>query len=153
MLPALHHPSMAIHSSPEAEADALLAMHGGNLAAAIATVAGQFNVIQAREQLLLTLATLTLTITGFSGPKIIESSEVARWSLAAGLVVVLAGVVHILFTLRVRWLTSFAGDDRARLAAALAHRDSKTRAFGRELILLACGLALYVASVVAFIVH
>jgi hypothetical protein len=53
----------------------------------------------------------------------------------------------------VRWVTAYAGDDRTRLTAILAHRDAKSRAFARELVLLGVGLSLYVAAVVAFLVH
>ncbi len=135
----------------ESEADRLLKMHEGRLAQAIDVISRQFGVIQAREQLLLTLATLSLTITGFSGPKIVESSLVAKWCLALGLVIVLAGVLHILNTLQVKWLTQFAGNDREILIAALRQRNSKTRAFARERLLLGLGLGFYVASVVAFV--
>lgn len=135
----------------ESEADRLLAMYDGRLAQAIEVVSRQFGVIQGREQLLLTLATLTLTITGFSGPKIVESSLVAKWCLAVGLVIVLAGVLHILHTLQVRWLTQFAGSDRQILVAALHYRNSKTAAFIRERLLLGVGLGCYVAALVAFI--
>ncbi|GDY13547.1 hypothetical protein LBMAG53_24250 [Planctomycetota bacterium] len=135
----------------ESEADRLLKMHDGRLSPALEIVARQFGVIQGREQLLLTLATLSLTITGFSGPKIVESSQVAKWCLAVGLVIVLAGVLHILNTLQIRWLTQFPGTDREILVAALLHRNTKTKAFARERLLLGVGLGFYVASVVVFV--
>jgi hypothetical protein len=138
----------------EAEADRLLTMHGGRLADALRTLADQFTVLQTRTQLLLTLATLTLTITGFSGPLIAKSGAGPRWCLVAGLVLVLVAVVMLLLgTLRIRWLTQFDGaDPRATLVAAIAWRDAKTRHYLAQLGVLVAGLSAYVGAVVWFLV-
>src|SRR4051812_31485428 len=95
------------------EAARLLALHGGadRLASCLEVISRQFATIQSRTQLLLTLATITLTITGFSGPRIAESGEFARYSLVAGLGFVLLAVAVLLSTLRIRWLTQFHGTD------------------------------------------
>src|SRR5258708_27207082 len=111
---------MAPDPTPEQEADHLLRMHGGvpGFSQCLQVVRAQFLVIQTRCQLLLTLATITLTITGFSGPKIASSGLFSRIAMAAGLVLVLAAVVILLSTLRIRWLTQFIeADERATLAA------------------------------------
>jgi hypothetical protein len=131
------------------EADRILA--GGPIAPALGVVAGQLAVLQSREQLLLTLATLTLTITGFSGPAMVQSGWLARSGLIAGLVCVLAGVLLILATLEARWLTATPGTDRERLVSAIRLRDRKTQVFRWALALLGLGLTCYVAAVVAFI--
>ena len=62
--------------SPEEEARQLLVMHNGpqQLASCLQFLRHQFDVIQARMQILLTLSTLALTITGFSGPKIAQTN-------------------------------------------------------------------------------
>jgi hypothetical protein len=137
----------------QSEAARLLAMHGGRLPDCLRVVAEQFNVLQSRSQLLLTLATLTLTITGFSGPRIAESGPSARVLLAVGLLFVLVAVVMLLLgTLRIRWLTQFQGaDDSATLAAALAWRDAKTRHYLAQLAILVVGLACYVGALIVFL--
>lgn len=133
------------------EARRLLAVTGG-LAAALEVMRGQFNTLQTRAQLLLTVSTLALTITGFSGPRIAAAGAFQRNSMALGLVIVLASMVLIIGgSLRVHWVTQFTGpDDETLVAGVLRYRDAKTRLFFVELCLLVAGLACYVASVVSY---
>jgi hypothetical protein len=139
--------------TPEQEADAILAMHDGRLAPAMAVVSGQFTVIQGRSQLLLTLATITLTITGFSGPRIAASGPEARWLMGGGLVLVLAGVLVLLAGLRIRWSTQFAGATaRDTIAATIRYRNGKTRGYFLHMGLIGAGIALYVGAVIAYLV-
>ena len=114
-----------------------------------------FDVIQARSQLLLTLATLALTITGFSGPKIAQTNLFARYSMALGIVFVLSAVVILLLGgLRIRWTTQFLGDDaRETLIRIIRYRNHKTRLYFVELGLLVIGLTAYVASVVTYLLY
>jgi hypothetical protein len=135
-----------------AEAVALLQLHDGRLAPAMAVISSHFSVIQARSQLLLTLATLTLTITGFSGPTMAHSGWSARIGMVLGLVLVLAGVILLLATLRATWLTKLVESDPAlSLARMIAYRDGKTRTYRWQLTLLSLGLSSYVFAVVAYL--
>ena len=140
---------------PEHEARELLAMLGGGreaLSRAFDLLSRQFLVIQHRSQLLLTLATITLTITGFSGPKMAESGVLARVGLVAGLVFVLLAIVLLLANLRIRWLTHFIGPDPERsLVEALRYRNGKTRWYLVQIVLLSIGLGCYVAAIVAYV--
>lgn len=140
---------------PETEARELLALHGGGrdgLARAFDLLSRQFLVIQNRSQLLLTLATITLTITGFSGPKMAESGAPARLGLVLGLVFVLLAVVLLLANLRIRWLTQFMVEDPLRsLIRALRYRNAKTRWYLAQIVLLTIGLACYVGAIVAYL--
>jgi hypothetical protein len=136
------------------EARHLLAV-GGGLRGALELLMTQFNVLQTRSQVLLTVSTLALTITGFSGPRIAESGDFSRLAMAVGLVFVLASMLLILGgSLRIRWVTQFrapsGGDEAALVAQIVCHRDRKTRLFFVELCLLLAGLAAYVAAVVAY---
>jgi hypothetical protein len=114
-----------------------------------------FDVIQARSQLLLTLSTLALTITGFSGPKIAQTNLFARYSMAIGIVFVLSAVVILLLGgLRIRWTTQFLGDDpHETLVRVIRYRNMKTRLYFIELGLLVVGLSAYVASVVTYLLY
>jgi hypothetical protein len=136
----------------QAEAGRLLALHKGDEARTYDVVRQQFMVLQQRSQLLLTLATITLTITGFSGPKMVQSGDFARWAMAIGLALVLGAVLLLLSGLRVKWLSQFdAGSPEATLAEAIAYRDMKTGRFQAEIALLAAGIAAYVAAVIAYL--
>lgn len=143
--------------SPEVEARQLLAMHTEpeRLASSIQFLRHQFDVIQARMQILLTLATLALTITGFSGPKIAQTNAFARVTMAAGIVFVLAALLVVLRNgLRIRWITQFTETEpEAILASIIRYRDAKTVIYGRTLALLLIGLTFYVASVVTYLIY
>jgi hypothetical protein len=140
----------------EDEAEHLLALYGGGergLASSLEVVTRQFGTIQARTQLLLTLATITLTITGFSGARIVEAGgPVARWGLAVGLVFVLLTVILLLVNLRVRWLTAVPGEPKAVLAEVLRYRNAKTGWYLLQITLLGIGLTSYVGAVIAYVV-
>jgi len=133
------------------EARRLLQVTGG-LAAALEVLRGQFNTLQTRAQLLLTVSTLALTITGFSGPRIAAAGVFQSTTMAIGLMIVLASMVLIIGgSLRVHWVTQFTGpDDETLVATVLRYRDAKTKLFFIELCLLVAGLTCYVASVVSY---
>lgn len=139
------------------EARHLLAV-GGGLRGALELLVTQFNVLQTRSQVLLTVSTLALTITGFSGPRIAESGAFPRLALAGGLVLVLASMLLIIGgSLRIRWVTQFrappGGADTELVAQIVCYRDRKTGLFFAELCLLLAGLASYVAAMVAFFLY
>lgn len=144
---------MSVPLDPEREAAAILAMYQGDLAKALDVLARQFTVMQTRSQLLLTLATITLTITGFSGPRIAASGLAARWCMGLGLVLVLAGVLVLLVGLRIRWSTQFAGGEAQTVVVqALRYRNAKMRGYLEQMTLIGAGIAFYVASVIAYLV-
>lgn len=140
--------------TPQEEADSLLAMHAPDgLAECLRIISAQFVVLQTRSQFLLTLATIVLTITGFSGPRIAASGVFARAAMATGLVLVLVAILALLLNLRIRWLTQFRGADaRATLVEILTYRNGKRQAYAWIITLLLLGLASYVAAVVAFLI-
>lgn len=134
--------------SPHVEAARLLRVTGG-LRPALDVLMAQFNVLQSRSHLLLTLGTLALTITGFSGPKIAASGAFPRYSLAAGLVLVLAGLIMIIRSgLGVHWVTQFSGEtDEDHVLAVINYRDAKTRAYFAQTLVLMAGLTAYVLGI------
>ena len=137
------------------EVEALLSYHPGpgGMGAALNVLANQFNVLQGRSQLLLSLSTLVLTITGFSGPKIAATNALARWMLAAGIFIVLLSTASTLIqTLSIRWTTQFRGtSDADTLEGIVRNRNRKTRFFALSLTLLVVGLACYVGSIIVFL--
>ena len=145
-----------LHNSPEAEAKQLLAVQGeGALKGATAILMQQFTVLQTRAQMMLTITTLTLTITGFSGPKIAASGLFAQGAMVAGILATLASTLLILGgSLRIRWVTQFKGTDDLDLVTRVVHyRNKKTKLFFAEICLLVAGLSSYVASVVAYFLY
>ena len=144
-----------LHTSPETEAEQLLRLHGERgLKGAIDVLMQQFMVLQTRAQIMLTITTLTLTITGFSGPKIAAAGDFARVAMVVGIISVLASTLLILGgSLRIQWVTQFKGEsDLALVTSVLRYRNQKTKLFIAEICLLVAGLACYVASVVAYFI-
>lgn len=142
---------------PEAasEARSLLQNHGGEkgMAECLKVISQQFVVLQTRSQLLLTLATIVLTITGFSGPRIAASGTFARAAMAVGLLLTLVAVLMLLLNLRIRWLTQFQGaDPHTVLTDIITYREGKRRAYLTIITVLMLGLASYVAAVIAFLI-
>ncbi len=144
-----------LHATPESEAQQLLAQQGERgIKGAIDTLMQQFQVLQTRAQIMLTITTLALTITGFSGPKIAAAGLFARTSMVLGILLVLASTLLILGgSLRVQWVTQFkADDDHSLVVSILRYRNAKTKLFFAEICLLIAGLACYVSSVVAYFI-
>jgi hypothetical protein len=140
---------------PDEEARMILEMMGGSgaLGKTMEFLRHHFDVIQARSQLLLTLSTLALTITGFSGPKIAQTNLFARYSMAFGIVFVLLGMILLLLGgLRIRWTTQLFEESPVKtVERIIRYRNSKTRLYFVELALLVIGLAAYVSSVVTYL--
>jgi hypothetical protein len=135
--------------TPDLEADHLIALYDGDAAKILAVLHGQLSNLTGRAQVLLQLAGLTITVTGFSGANIARSGPLAAWLVVSGLVVVLvAASLSMGGILRIRWMTQIAPATlRASIIYAIEMRDQKTRIFGRSLALLIVGLSLYIASV------
>lgn len=131
------------------EADHLLALYRDDAARVDAILQSQLSSLANRAQMLLQLAGLTITVTGFSGASIARSGPLAAVLVVSGLVVVLLGAsLSMGGILRVRWTTQLAPcPPRDAIVAAIEMRDRKTRAFARSLALLIVGLALYIGSV------
>ena len=136
-------------ANAEEEADHLLGLFAGDGPRVLGLLQGQLTQLANRAQMLLQLAGLTITVTGFSGMNIARSGTLAAVLVVSGLVVVLLGAsLSMGGILRVRWVTQLAPcPAREAIISAIAMRNKKTRAFSRSLALLIVGLALYIGSV------
>ena len=127
----------------------LMQLYSGDPAKIMGAIDAQLSILSARAQTLLSLAGITITVTGFSGASIAHSGKLAAILLVVGLVLVLfSASVAMNDILRVRWVTSIAPCSlEVAVHSALDVRDAKTRAFSRSLGVLIVGLSLYVGSV------
>lgn len=127
----------------------LLALYSNDAPRVLGILQQQLTNLASRAQMLLQLAGLTITVTGFSGANIARSGRLAAILVVSGLVIVLiAASLSMGGILRVRWTTQLAPcAPRDAILWAIRFRDEKTRAFGRSLALLIVGLALYIGSV------
>lgn len=136
-------------SSAEEEAAHLVALYDGDAAKIMDVLQAQLSNLAARAQMLLQLAGLTITVTGFSGASIARSGQLAAVLVVSGLVVVLvAASLSMGGILRIQWVTQLAPTSlQASIIYAIEMREAKTRAFSRSLALLIVGLAMYIGSV------
>jgi len=136
-------------SSSAEEADHLLALYDNQADKILSVLHGQLSNLTGRAQMLLQLAGLTITVTGFSGANIARSGRGAAILVVSGLVLVLfAAALSMGGILRIRWMTQLAPTSlRETIIYAIEMRNGKTRVFGRALAILIVGLALYIGSV------
>ncbi len=142
--PDVHH-----NATRDDEARHLLDLYGGNAVPIMERIESQLSILSGRAQTLLSLAGITVTVTGFSGASIARSGKPAAILLVSGLVVVMvAASMAMRGILTVRWTTAIAPCSLEKaIHSALDVRDAKAEAFSRSLRLLILGLSLYVASV------
>lgn len=141
--------------SPEEELDFMKEIHGADdYARLFAAVKDSFALIQTRAQMLLGLATICLTITGFSGPRMAQSNAFSRFFIGFGLTFVLASVITIILgPLRLRWITMWRADSiDATLLENLKRRDTKTAFYRIATALLMIGLTGYVLSLIFYLI-
>lgn len=131
------------------EARNVLELCGGDALAAFRILEAQLAVLVLRSQVMLSLSGIVITVTGFSGRAIAQTTPLARASVVAGLcLVLLAAAVAIAGVLRLRWLTQeLGGEPLAMLERALAIRDAKSRFLTAALALFVVGFSLYVLAV------
>ncbi|MBZ0236090.1 MAG: hypothetical protein K8M05_27425, partial [Deltaproteobacteria bacterium] len=122
---------------------------GGDHRAAYELVERQLAVLVLRTQVLLSLSGIVITVTGFSGRAIAQSGAAARYSIVAGILVVLAAALTAIGgVLRLRWLSQILGDDaETTLARGLALRDQKARYLAVAMILFGIGFAAYCVAI------
>ena len=141
--------------SNEEELAFMKEIHGAEeYAKLFAVMRDAFALIQTRAQMLLGLATICLTITGFSGPRMAQSNPYSRFFIAFGLTFVLASVIAIVAgPLRLRWITAWRAENLdSTLLENIRRRNSKTFFYRIATALLMIGLTGYVMSLIFYLI-
>ncbi len=112
-----------------------------------------FQAIYTHSQGIMGLATICLTITGFSGPRIAASSVFSRFSIAIGLALVILSVFFLLLgPIYPKWMSNRKGLELQRaFSIYFLRRDSRTFKYRLSLVTLVVGLSFYVASVIGYL--
>lgn len=136
-------------SEERIEAKRILDLCGGDGLRAFEMVQSQLGVLVLRTQVMLSLSGIVITVTGFSGRAIAQTSVLARGSIIAGLGLVLcAAAVAVGGVLRLKWLTQTLEDDvSATLVRAIEIRNQKSRFLSAALTLFISGFSLYCLAV------
>jgi hypothetical protein len=145
---------MRAMSESKREAQRILELCGGNTLKAFEMVHSQMGVLVLRTQVMLSLSGIVITVTGFSGRAIAETSELARGSVVIGLcLVLLAAAVGVGGVLRLKWLTQALTDDPLEtIVRGIAIRDRKSKFLAVALGLFVLGFALYCLAVAQLLV-
>lgn len=140
---------------PREEAQRILHVVSGDPGRALGMLEGQLNTLHARAQVLLSLAGVVVTVTGFSGRLVAGTNGFAQVAIILGLVFVLASAVWLFLRVTlVRWVTAEEGtDDAAVLEAIIRRRNRKTRAYRQGGKLLLVGFTLYLVAVATMLLH
>jgi len=130
------------------EVQNILSLTSNNYLLAMELLERQLNVLHTRAQVLMSLAGIVLTITGFSGRFIAGTSLVAKILIVLGLATVLSSAIWIfLQVMRVKWLTGEIilnqGDS---LENVIQRRTRKTKAYSIGGVIFCFGLFLYCAA-------
>ena len=131
------------------EAESILTLASGDRLRAFDLVERQLAVLVLRTQVMLSLSGIVITVTGFSGRAIAQTSVLARDCIASGiLIVLLAAASAIGGVLRVSWLTqSLDADALTMLMRAIAVRDAKAKFLRVSLVLFIVGFSLYCLAI------
>ena len=131
------------------EAAAILRLTSDDPLKAYDVVERQLAVLVLRTQVMLSLSGIVITVTGFSGRAIAETSPLAQLCISTGILVVLASAaVAIGGVLRLRWLTQeLDADPVAMLVRAIGQRDKKARFLAWALGLFIVGFSLYCCAI------
>ncbi len=124
----------------------------GNHADIYGLLRDAFATLQARSHVLLSLVTICLTITGFSGPKVAASGEISKVAMVIGLCLALSsGGCLLVGAFDLHWITRYsAGSVDDSLLHIIGIRNRRTRIYRIAMLLLIAGLTSYVASVVVY---
>lgn len=136
------------------EARNILELCEGNKRQAFDIVHGQLAVLVLRTQVMLSLSGIVITVTGFSGRAIAETSALARGSIVSGLLIVLAAAaVAVWGVLRLNWITQeLTPDARLTLERGLTLRNRKARFLTVALSLFVVGFSLYCLAVAQLLI-
>jgi hypothetical protein len=113
-----------------------------------------FHTLYTRSQLFFGLITITLTITGFSGPSIAASNVFSRVFLGLGIsLVLLSAITFAMGPLRIAWIIQIRDESLEEVfTKALQRKNNRTFYYKISVLILTAGLICYVASLVAFLI-
>lgn len=133
------------NSDKNHEIEMVLKLCSNDLREALKIYDQQLNVLQSRAQVLMSLAGIVLTITGFSGYRIAGSGRFAQICVIVGLAVVLFSAIWVWKkVLNIRWMTSdLHGENEEILSRIIDRRNAKTRAYTIGGFILCIGFVIY----------
>jgi hypothetical protein len=136
------------------EAQSILDLCEGDRLKAFQMVQGQLATLVMRLQAILGLSSIVITVTGFSGRTVAQTSALAKVTVVAGLMLVLiAAAVGMGGVLRLRWSTQeLGGSALDGIVRVIRIRDRKERFMTAALVLFVVGFAMYCFAVAQLLI-
>ena len=127
------------------EANNILSLTKNDLLKALELLEKQLNTLHLRAQVLMSLAGIVLTVTGFSGRLIAATSLISQILVIFGLATVLTSAVWVFSqVMGIKWVTTgFSENATESLEKIIERRNRKTRAYTLGGIILCVGLLFY----------
>lgn len=137
------------------EAEKILKLYGGDFSKSIIQLESQLNVVHSRAQVIVTLAGVVITVTGFSGRIIAATALHSQILIILGLLTVLASACYIVRNVMfIKWVTTDLNDfGVGDLEKIISRRNLKTKAYLLGSKLLFVGLALYCFAMVIMLLN
>lgn len=142
--------------STQNEVKNLLSLVNNDLLKASESIEKQLNVLYTRAQVLLSLAGMAVTVTGFSGRIIADTNTASQIFIIAGLAVIISSVIYIFnAVMSIRWITAEINPSEPELTIQklIERRDIKTKAYTLGGRILCLGLALYAVAVAIMLLN
>lgn len=116
---------------------------------------GQLSVLHGRAQSLMQLAGVVITVTGFSGRIIADTSRAAQSLIVFGVVFVAAAACLALgFVMPIRWVSTYMHLPPAEwVLVTLRRRERKSRAIRVATAVLVIGMAFYICAIAMMLVN
>ena len=114
---------------------------------------GQFAVLNQRSQAVFAIGVLAISVTGFSGHRIVAAGVCSGIPLIIGLVFVLLSLSVAMFgVVRLHWMSQMRAETiEEGLCRVIAVRNKKTKYFRYSLKVVLFGLTWYVLAVVNYL--
>jgi hypothetical protein len=127
------------------EANNILSLTKNDMLKALELLEKQLNTLHLRAQVLMSLAGIVITVTGFSGRLIAATSPISQILVISGLATVLTSAVWVFSqVMGIKWVTMGLTENAAEsLEKIIERRNRKTRAYSQGGVILCVGLLLY----------
>jgi hypothetical protein len=137
------------------EAEKILELFNGDTARAFDLVSNHLVILQTRGHILMTLAGIIVTVSGFSGRLIAGTHLFSQITIITGVFLAVSSAFWIFaVVMRIQWLTQNLDKTPVdALAAGITMRNYKQKHFHRAMILFACGALFYACSLFSMLIN
>jgi len=129
----------------------IVALFEGQPASLLTYLVGQVSTLRSQAQSMMGLCGLIITVTGFSGPRMVQAASFSAYAMVAGIALCFVGaVLSLRVMIRIRWVSRDLHDDLTVTVVRVIHqRDILQRRMTVAGGFVAGGLAAYLVAVAA----